>query len=218
MAHVRGGGELGRGWWQQGRLLRKRTTFTDFIACARHLVDSGLTAPGVLAARGISAGGLLMGAVTHLAPEQFAAVVAEVPFVDVVTTMLDDSIPLTVAEWDEWGDPRDPAHFAYLAGYSPYENTPGPRRPALLVTASRYDPRVLVHEPAKWVARMRAEDAEDTGAGDPASRRDEPLLLLTALGAGAHTGPAGRYDAWRHEAFLHAFVLDRIHPALEPAR
>ena len=210
VAHVRGGGELGRNWWQQGRLLRKRTTFTDFISCARHLVDSGLTAPGILAARGISAGGLLMGAVVHLAPEQFAAVVAEVPFVDVVTTMLDDSLPLTVAEWDEWGDPRNPEHFACLAGYSPFENTPGPRRPALLVTASRHDPRVLVHEPAKWVARMRAEDAE---AGDPSTQRGESLLLLTALGEGAHTGPAGRYDAWRHEAFLHAFVLDRIHCA-----
>jgi oligopeptidase B len=204
VAHVRGGGELGREWWQQGRLLRKRTTFTDLVSCARHLVDTGRTSPERLAARGLSAGGLLMGAVAHLAPEQFAAVVAEVPFVDVVNTMLDDTIPLTVTEWDEWGDPRKPTEYAYQRGYSPYENTPGPQRPALLVTASLHDPRVLVHEPAKWVARIRAEEQERP------SLRDAPLVLKTALGGGAHTGPAGRYDAWRHEALLHAFVLDRI--------
>ena len=140
-----------------------------------------------------------MGAVAHLAPERRSPlVVAEVPFVDVVATMLDDTLPLTVAEWEEWGDPRDPEHYAYLRGYSPYDNLPGPRRPALLVTASRNDPRVSVHEPAKWVARIRA--AERVGAG----RRDAPLLLRTAMGAVAHTGPAGRYDAWAHEAFLHA--------------
>jgi oligopeptidase B len=204
VAHVRGGGELGRQWWQQGRLLQKRTTFTDFLAVARHLVDSGVTTADRLVARGLSAGGLLMGAVAHLAPEQFAAVVAEVPFVDVVATMLDDTLPLTVAEWEEWGDPRRPEDYAYLAGYSPYDNLPGPDRSALLVTASRHDPRVSVHEPAKWVARMRAAET-----AEPA-RRGGPLLLRTALGGAAHTGPAGRYDAWRHEAFLHAFVLDQV--------
>jgi oligopeptidase B len=204
VAHVRGGGELGRQWWQQGRLLRKRTTFTDFVAAARHLVDSGVTTADQLVARGISAGGLLVGAVAHLAPEQFAAVVAEVPFVDVVGTMLDDTLPLTVAEWEEWGDPRRPEDYAYLGGYSPYDNLPGRDRPAVLVTASRHDPRVSVHEPAKWVARMRAVEA-----AEPA-RRDAPLLLRTAMGGAAHTGPAGRYNAWRHEAFLHAFVLDQV--------
>ncbi len=204
VAHVRGGGELGRDWWQQGRLMSKRTTFTDFVACARHLVDSGVAAPGRLAARGMSAGGLLMGAVAHLAPEDFALIVAEVPFVDVVTTMLDDSLPLTVAEWEEWGDPRDPVERDYLRSYSPYDNTPGPRRPALLVTASRHDPRVSVHEPAKWVARMRAEEEVEP------SSRGAALLLRTALGAGAHTGPAGRYDAWAHEAFLHSVTLDHL--------
>jgi oligopeptidase B len=200
IAHVRGGGELGRRWWLQGRLLAKRNTFTDFVACGRHLVKEGLTTPQQLVARGISAGGLLMGAAAHLAPELFAAVIAEVPFVDVVNTLLDDTLPLTVTEWDEWGDPRNPEHYAYLAGYSPYENLPGAHRPALLVTASRHDPRVSVHEPAKWVAKMRAQD-------EPG---DAPLLLRTAMGAAAHTGPAGRYDAWRHEAFLHAFVLDAV--------
>jgi oligopeptidase B len=200
IAHIRGGGELGREWWLQGRLLSKTNTFSDFVDCARHLVAEGVTAPSLLVARGISAGGLLMGAVIHLAPELFAGVVAEVPFVDVVNTMLDETLPLTVTEWDEWGDPREPEHYAYLASYSPYENLPGPGRPALLVTASRHDPRVSVHEPAKWVAKMRAQ----------ADGPEAPLLLRTALGAAAHTGPAGRYDGWRHEAFLHAFVLDAV--------
>jgi oligopeptidase B len=204
IAHVRGGGELGRDWWQQGRLLRKRSTFTDFLACARHLATTGVAAPDRIAARGLSAGGLLMGAVTHLAPTMFALVVAEAPFVDVVATMLDDTIPLTVAEWEEWGDPRDPEQFAYLLGYSPCDNLPGPRRPALLVTASRNDPRVSVHEPAKWVAKIRAAEH-----AVPAEN-DVPLLLRTAMGASSHTGPAGRYDAWAYEAFLHAVTLDRL--------
>ena len=204
VAHVRGGGELGRDWWQQGRLLRKRTTFTDFLAVARHLVATGVTTADGLVARGLSAGGLLMGAVAHLAPEQFACVVAEVPFVDVVATMLDDTLPLTVAEWEEWGDPRNAEDFAYLSGYSPYENLPGPDRPALVVTASRHDPRVSVHEPAKGVAAIRAADQVTP------ARRDRPLLFRTAMGGAAHTGPAGRYDAWRQEAFLHALVLDQV--------
>jgi oligopeptidase B len=204
VAHIRGGGELGRQWWQQGRLLAKPTTFSDFVSCAEHLVRTGVTSPDMLAARGRSAGGLLVGAVAHLAPEAFAAIVAEVPFVDAVNTMLDDSLPLTVAEWEEWGDPRKPDEYACLASYSPYENTPGSRRRAMLVTASRNDPRVSVHEPAKWVARIREDDAGSPDA--PAA----PLFLRTALGGAAHTGPAGRYDAWRHEAFLHAFVLDAL--------
>ena len=121
-------------------------------------MSTGVAAPDRIAARGLSAGGLLMGAVTHLAPTTFALVVAEAPFVDVVASMLDDTIPLTVAEWEEWGDPRDPEQFAYLLGYSPCDNLPGPRRPALLVTAARNDPRVSVHEPAKWVAKIRAAE------------------------------------------------------------
>jgi oligopeptidase B len=200
VAHPRGGGERGRWWWQQGRLLTKRNTFTDFISCAQHLVSAGLTRPEQLVARGGSAGGLLVGASVALAPQRFGAVVAEVPFVDVVTTMLDDTLPLTVGEWDEWGDPKNPEHYAYMKSYSPYDNLPVPHRPAMLVTASRHDPRVSVHEPAKWVARMRATE------GDEAA----PLWLMTAMGAAAHTGPAGRYDAWRHEAAMHAFVLDAV--------
>lgn len=208
VAHVRGGGELGRSWWQQGRLLAKRTTFTDFVACAQHLVTTGRTERATLAARGLSAGGLLMGAAAHLAPDRFAVIVAEVPFVDVVNTMLDDTLPLTVGEWEEWGDPRKPEEYAYLRSYSPYENLPGSHRPAILVTASRHDPRVSVHEPAKWVAAMRAEEA-----ALPAEQRPKaPLLLRTLLGGGAHTGPAGRYDAWAHEALVLAVVVDRIAP------
>ena len=202
IAHIRGGGERGRTWWEQGRLLTKRNTFTDFIGCARHLIGSGVTSPDLLVARGISAGGLLMGAASFLGPELFRAVVAEVPFVDVINSMLDDTLPLTVAEWDEWGDPRDPDHYAYMSSYSPYENLPGPRRPAMLVTGSRHDPRVSVHEPAKWVAKIRAD-------GD---QGDAELLLQTALGGAAHSGPAGRYDAWRHEALLHAFAIDAVTP------
>ena len=204
IAHPRGGGELGRQWWQQGRLMNKMNTFTDFIACAQHLVTAGVTTPETLAARGMSAGGLLMGAVAHLGPENFAVIVAEVPFVDVVSSMLDDTLPLTVAEWEEWGDPRIPEQAAYLASYSPYENRPGPRRPAMLVTASLHDPRVSVHEPAKWVAAMREDEMSAP------AEHDAPLLLRTALGGGAHSGPACRYDAWAHEAFLHAVTLDHI--------
>jgi oligopeptidase B len=202
IAHVRGGGERGRAWWLQGRLLSKRNTFTDFVACAQHLVDTGVTSPELLVARGISAGGLLMGAAAFLAPELFRAMVVEVPFVDVVNSMLDDTLPLTVGEWDEWGDPREPDVYAYMRSYSPYENLPGPHRPALLVTGSRHDPRVSVHEPAKWVAQLRADG----------NQGDAELLLQTAMGGGAHTGPAGRYDAWRHEALLHAFVIDAVTP------
>ena len=202
VAHIRGGGERGRSWWLQGRLMTKRNTFTDFVACAQHLVDSGVTSPELLVARGMSAGGLLMGVTSYLAPELFGAIIAEVPFVDVINSMLDDSLPLTVAEWDEWGDPRERDHYAYMSGYSPYENLPGPRRPAMLVTGSRHDPRVSVHEPAKWVAKMRADG----------NQGEAELLLHTALGGAAHTGPAGRYDAWRHEALLHAFAVDAVTP------
>ena len=134
-----------------------------------------------------------------MAPRRWRAVVAEVPFVDCVTTMLDPSIPLTINEWDEWGDPRDPAARAYLASYSPYDNVPAGRRPDLLVTGSLHDPRVLIHEPAKWVAKLRATDAVDSR-----------LLFRAELGAGAHVGPAGRYGRLRHEAEILAFILAAV--------
>ena len=203
---MRGGGELGRRLVAAGPAAAQEDTFTDFLACAQHLVVDRRPSPDRLAARGLSAGGLLMGAVAHLAPEQFAVVVAEVPFVDVVATMLDDTLPLTVAEWEEWGDPRAcPSTTPTCAATRRTTTCPGRGDPRLLVTASRNDPRVSVHEPAKWVARMRAD--EETA---PAERDDPPLLLRTAIGGGAHTGPAGRYDAWAHEAFLHAVTLDRL--------
>lgn len=197
IAHVRGGGELGRSWYEDGKLAAKENTFTDFIAVAEHLVAEGYTTPDLLAARGGSAGGLLVGAVVNRRPDLFAAVVAEVPFVDVVTTMLDESLPLTVIEWEEWGNPSLPAEYAWMRRYSPYDNVRAASYPAMLVTAGLNDPRVSYWEPAKWVARLRTT----------ATTRG-PLLLKTEMGAG-HGGPSGRYDAWRDESFVMAFLLDR---------
>ena len=199
IAHVRGGGELGRSWYEDGKLLHKRNTFTDFIAAADHLIARGYTRPDLLAARGGSAGGLLMGAVANLAPDRFRAIVAEVPFVDNVNTILDPSLPLTVTEWEEWGNPAaDPEAYRYMRSYSPYENVGRHPYPAILATAGLNDPRVSYHEPAKWVARLRATA---TGAA--------PVLLKVEMGAG-HSGPSGRYDAWHDEALVLAFVLDQL--------
>jgi oligopeptidase B len=199
IAHVRGGGELGRHWYEDGKLLRKTNTFTDFVACAEHLVAEGWTSPDRLAARGGSAGGLLMGAVVNLRPDLFRAVVAEVPFVDVLTTILDETLPLTVTEWEEWGNPvRDPELYAYMKAYSPYDNVTARAYPALLVTGGLNDPRVQYWEPAKWVAKLRATKTDDN-----------LLVLRMELGAG-HSGPSGRYDAWKDEAFVQAFILDRL--------
>ncbi|HEY1636642.1 MAG TPA: S9 family peptidase [Acidimicrobiales bacterium] len=198
IAHVRGGGELGRRWYEDGKLLHKTNTFTDFVACASHLVDGGWTSADGLVARGGSAGGLLMGAVVNLAPRLFKAVIAEVPFVDCLTTILDDTLPLTVLEWEEWGNPRDDVDaYAYLKSYSPYDNVTAGPHPEMLVTAGLTDPRVSYWEPAKWVAKLRAADP------------DAQVLLKTEMGAG-HQGPSGRYDAWRDEAFVLAFVLRAV--------
>ncbi len=204
VAHVRGGGECGRDWWQQGRLREKPRTFSDFIEVADWLAGSADGATALIdgrriVSRGLSAGGLLQGAVYSRAPGRWRAVVAEVPFVDCVTTMLDPSVPLTINEWDEWGDPRDPADFACLRSYSPYDNPPPGPRPDLLVTGAVNDPRVLVHEPAKWVARLRDSD---TG--------HSRVLFRAELGAGAHTGPSGRFGHLRYEAEVYAFVLDAM--------
>lgn len=199
IAHIRGGGEMGRRWYEDGKLLAKRSTFTDFMACADRLVDAGWSAPDRIVARGGSAGGLLMGAVANLAPEKFAVIIAEVPFVDALNTILDPSLPLTVMEWEEWGNPVESDEvYAYMRSYSPYENVEAKSYPAILVTAGLNDPRVSVHEPAKWVARLRATQ---TG--------DRPLLLKTEMGAG-HGGPSGRYDAWRDEAFVLAFAVTNV--------
>jgi oligopeptidase B len=211
VAHIRGGGEGGRRWWLQGRLDRKRNTFTDFIAAADMLAAGGWTAQDRIVSRGRSAGGLLQGAVFSMAPRRWRAVVAEVPFVDCVTTMSDPTIPLTINEWDEWGDPRDdPQMRAYLRSYSPYDNIPPLPWPDLLVTGSVHDSRVLIREPAKWVARLRATAAEHaaaggTGRGDAGG--DSRLLFRPETGAGAHMGPTGRYDKLRYDAEVLAFIV-----------
>jgi oligopeptidase B len=197
LAHVRGGGERGRRWWEDGHKSTKHHTFSDFVAVADALAD-GIVDGTRIVSRGLSAGGLLQGAAMGLAPRRWAGVVAEVPFVDCVNSMLDQTVPLTVIEWDEWGDPSRPEDFAWMMAYAPYENPPTGYRPPLLVTGSVNDPRVLVHEPAKWVARLRAT------AGAEAC---EPLLFRVELGAGAHIGPAGRYGHLRYEAEVQAWVL-----------
>ncbi|WP_419862563.1 S9 family peptidase [Candidatus Poriferisodalis sp.] len=196
IAHVRGGGELGRAWYEEGKLANKRNTFDDFAACAGHLGSAGWADAARICARGGSAGGLLMGAMVNRHPELFCGVVAEVPFVDVLNTMLDPAIPLTVTEYDEWGDPADPAVFETIRSYAPYENVEQADHPALLVTAGLTDPRVQYWEPAKWVAKLRATTTSS-----------KPILLRTEMDAG-HGGPSGRYDAWRDEAFILAFICD----------
>nr|WP_300149005.1 S9 family peptidase [Propionicimonas sp.] len=201
VAHVRGGGELGRAWYDDGKLAAKEHTFTDFIACARHLVASGYTTVPRLAAEGGSAGGLLVGAALNLAPDAFGAVHAAVPFVDALTTVLNPDLPLTISEWEEWGDPlHDPEAYARMRGYSPYENVRRAEYPAILVTASLNDTRVEITEPAKWVARLR----HDSGSS-------RPILLRTELAAG-HGGASGRYHAWRDAAFELAWLIDATTP------
>ncbi|MDQ6614117.1 MAG: S9 family peptidase [Actinomycetota bacterium] len=199
IAHVRGGGELGRRWYEDGKQLYKRTTFTDFIACAEHLVAEGYTSPDRLVIRGGSAGGLLMGAVTNFRPDLWKAVVAEVPFVDVLTTMQDPSLPLTATEWEEWGNPiEDPEVYRYIKSYSPYDNVERRDYPAMYVSAGLNDPRVGFWEPAKWVAKQRV------------LRTDTNLLVLkTEMDAG-HAGPSGRYHAWKDEAQVQSFILSSV--------
>ncbi|WP_206352482.1 S9 family peptidase [Tautonia rosea] len=195
IAHIRGGQELGRAWYEDGKLLKKINTFTDFIACADHLVNEGYTSPDRLFAQGGSAGGLLMGAVINLRPELFRGVIAAVPFVDVVTTMLDPTIPLTTFEYDEWGNPGDPEYYAYMKSYSPYDNVEAKAYPNLLVTTSLQDSQVQYWEPAKWVARLRA------------TKTDGNLLLFRTYLEGSHGGVSGRYRRYRETAFDYAFLL-----------
>ena len=195
IAHIRGGGEMGRRWYEEGKLLHKTSTFTDFVASAEHLVKAGWTSPQRLVARGGSAGGLLMGAVVNLAPAAFGGIVAQVPFVDALTTILDPSLPLTVTEWEEWGDPlHDPQVYAYMKSYTPYENVTAQVYPPIFALGGLNDTRVTYHEPAKWMARLRA------------TARGGPFLLKTEMEAG-HGGRSGRYDAWREEALVLAWVV-----------
>jgi oligopeptidase B len=199
VGHVRGGGELGRRWYEDGKLLAKPNSFSDLVACADALIADGTTTPDRLAIRGGSAGGLLVGAATNLAPDRFRAVLAEVPFVDALNTILDPALPLTVLEWEEWGNPVEDAEvYRTMRGYSPYENVSAVAYPAVLATAGLNDPRVGVHEPTKWVARLR-----DVTIGE------HPVLLKVELGSG-HGGPSGRYDAWHDEAWALAWVLEQL--------
>ncbi len=197
IAHIRGSGDLGRQWYEDGKLLHKKNTFTDFIACAEHLIAQKYTSPSRLAIAGGSAGGLLMGAVMNLRPDLFHAVVAHVPFVDVVNTMLDETLPLTIAEYEEWGNPNELEYYEYIRAYAPYENVKPAVYPNILVTAGLNDPRVSYWEPAKWVAKLR-----DNNTGD------NVIILRTNMGAG-HGGPSGRYARLREKAFEYAFVLTR---------
>ena len=198
-ALVRGGGEGGRRWWLDGRLSRKQNTFTDYLAVADGLAE--LVDGSRLVTRGLSAGGLLQAAVLSQRPERWRAVVAEVPFVDVVTTMLDATIPLTANEWDEWGDPHRKEEFDWLLAYSPYDNLPpAGSRPDLLVTGALHDPRVMVWEPAKWVAALRASDPEWS----------QRCVFRCETGAGAHVGPSGRFGHLAYEAEVYAWILDHV--------
>jgi oligopeptidase B len=198
IAHIRGSGDNGRRWYDDGKLLKKKNTFTDFIACAEHLIADGYTSPARLAIAGGSAGGLLMGAVLNMRPDLFHVAVAHVPFVDVVNTMLDPSLPLTVTEYEEWGDPGEKRFYDYIRSYAPYENVQREAYPNILVTAGLNDPRVPYWEPAKWVAKLRDRKTDAN-----------VLLLKTQMGAG-HGGPSGRYARMAEKAFEFAFIISRL--------
>ncbi|GEL76708.1 S9 family peptidase [Tenuibacillus multivorans] len=202
-AQVRGGSEMGRNWYEEGKMQHKRNTFTDFIAAAKYLIEQGYTTPSKMAARGGSAGGMLVGAVANMAGDLFQVVVPEVPFVDVVTTMLDETIPLTTLEWDEWGDPRKREDYYYMKSYSPYDNVEAKDYPHLYITTGLNDPRVAFWEPAKWVARLRAMKTDDN-----------VLVLKTNMGAG-HFGASGRFNHLKEAAECYAFILDKLGIAIE---
>ncbi len=198
MTHIRGGSELGRSWYEQGRLMNKMNTFTDFIACAETLIAEGYTTPQQLAIQGGSAGGLLVTAVTNLRPDLLKVVVAMVPFTNVITAMLDPDLPLTVVEWEQWGNPADPAAFDYMLSYSPYENITAKEYPAMYVKAGLNDLQVPYWDPAKWVARLRANKTDHN-----------PLVFAINMGAG-HSGSSGRFDHLREDAQVYAFVLNSV--------
>jgi len=196
IAHIRGGEEMGRHWYEDGKLLNKKNTFTDFIDVADHLVAQNYTSKEQLFAMGGSAGGLLMGAVINMRPDLWKGVIAAVPFVDVVTTMLDESIPLTTGEFDEWGNPKDKTYYEYIKSYSPYDNVEAKEYPAMMVTTGLHDSQVQYWEPAKWVAKLREVKTDQN-----------PLLLHTNMEAG-HGGASGRYQRYKETAMEYAFLLD----------
>ncbi|HJP59277.1 MAG TPA: S9 family peptidase, partial [Gemmatimonadaceae bacterium] len=198
IAHIRGGQEMGRAWYDQGKMMNKKNTFNDFVDVAQYLVDNKYTSKDRLIANGGSAGGLLMGAVVNMRPDLFKAVVADVPFVDVINTMMDASIPLTAQEWQQWGDPHDPAQYAYMRSYSPYDNVERKAYPWMLVTTSLNDSQVGYWEPVKWVAKLRSMKTDNN-----------PLYIKINM-AGGHGGSSGRYDVLRERAFRYAFMLDAV--------
>ena len=198
IAHIRGGQEMGRAWYDQGKMMNKKNTFNDYVYVARYLVDNKYTSKDKLIANGGSAGGLLMGAVVNMRPDLFRAVVADVPFVDVINTMMDASIPLTAQEWQQWGDPHDSTQYAYMRTYSPYDNVARKAYPWMLVTTSLNDSQVGYWEPAKWVAKLRAMKTDNN-----------PLYIKVNM-AGGHGGSSGRYDVLRERAFRYAFMLDAV--------
>jgi oligopeptidase B len=197
IAHIRGGEEMGREWYENGRMEHKLNTFTDFIDCAEHLVKERFCDPGRVFCMGGSAGGLLVGAVANMRPDLWKGIVAEVPFVDVVSTMLDDSIPLTTGEFDEWGDPKEKAAYERMLSYSPYDNVHDARYPAMLVLTGFHDSQVQYWEPAKWVQRLREHQ-----------RGEAPILLFTNLEAG-HGGASGRFERLKEVALIYAFLLEQ---------
>jgi len=196
LAHVRGGEYLGRPWYEAGKLLKKKNTFTDFIDCSHHLIEMGYTSPDHLYAMGGSAGGLLMGAVANMAPELYNGIVAQVPFVDVITTMFDDSIPLTTGEYDEWGNPNEKQYYEYMKSYSPYDNVEAKAYPHMLVTTGLHDSQVQYFEPAKWVAKLRE------------FKTDDNLLLFKINMEAGHGGASGRFESLREFAREYTFLLD----------
>jgi len=197
IAQVRGGSELGEQWYEDGRMMNKKNSFNDFVACAENLLVQGLTSPSLLGIRGGSAGGLLMGAVVNLRPDLFNVVIADVPFVDVLNTMLDESLPLTTQEYEQWGNPHEKEAYDYIKSYSPYDNLQPAVYPNILATAGLNDSQVSYHEPAKWVARLRTLK---TG--------NNIVLLKTNMESG-HGGATGRYDYLKELAFRYAFLIGR---------
>ena len=198
IAHVRGGQELGRDWYENGKLLKKKNTFTDYISCAKHLIKEKYTSADQLFAEGGSAGGLLMGAVVNMEPQLFKGILAGVPFVDVITTMLDESIPLTTSEFDEWGNPKNKEYYDYMLSYSPYDNVEAKEYPAMLITTGLHDSQVQYWEPAKWTAKLRELKTDSNF-----------LLLHTDMEAG-HGGASGRFKKYRDTALEYAFIFDQL--------
>jgi oligopeptidase B len=196
IAHIRGGSEMGRFWYEDGKLLKKINTFTDFNDCAQYLIDEKYTSSGNLFANGGSAGGLLMGAIVNMKPELYKGIIAAVPFVDVVTTMLDASIPLTTFEWDEWGDPRKKEYYDYMLSYSPYDQVKKQDYPNMLVTTGLWDSQVQYWEPAKWVAKLRE------------MKTDDNILVMDCNMDAGHGGASGRFERYRITALQYAFILD----------